>query len=148
MENLVLEMTNLLSNKKLVYENVESDRDYSGGGWYSDIKCSLTLYDNKSFEAKKQIFSSVTGGGLSLPRESNEVKYGYWKIQYEFPNLYLVLHYENGEEEFLETKSLGVGLQRVGQKTWNRYRLEQNYLVKKLTIILEEILFGTVFSYS
>src|SRR6478672_1172048 len=124
MENLVLEMTNLLSNKKLVYEKVESDRDYSGGGWYSDLKYSLILYGDKSFQAKKQSFSSVSGGGLSLPRESNEVKYGYWKIQYEFPNLYLVLRYENGEEEFLETKSLGVGLQRVGNQTWNRYRLE------------------------
>lgn len=124
MENLILEMTNLLTNKKLVYENVESDRDYSGGGWYSDVKFCLTLYDDKSFEAKKETFTSVTGGGLSLPRESREVKYGYWNIQYEFPNLYLVLKYENGEQEFLETKSLGAGLQRVGNKTWNRYRLE------------------------
>ncbi len=124
MENVVLEMTNLLTNKKLVYENVESDRDYSGGGWYSDIKFCLTLYGDKSFEAKKETFTSITGGGLSLPRESREVKYGYWNIQYEFPNLYLVLKYENGEQEFLETKSLGTGLQRVGNKTWNRYRLE------------------------
>lgn len=124
MEHLINEMTDLLTNKKLVYENVESDRDYSGGGWYSDVKFCLILYGDKSFEAKKESFTSVTGGGLSLPRESNEVKYGYWKIQYQFPNLYLVLQYQNGEEEFLETRSLGVGLQRVGNKTWNRYRLE------------------------
>lgn len=124
MENLVLEMTNLLLNKKLVYEKVESDRDYSGGGWYSDLKFSITLYGDKTFEANKQTFTSVTGGGLSLPRETNKVKYGYWKIEYKYPNLLLVLQYENGLEELLETESLGVGLQRVGNQTWNRYRLE------------------------
>jgi hypothetical protein len=124
MENLVLEMTNLLLNKKLVYEKAESDRDYSGGGWYSDVKLSIILYADKSFEAKKQTFSSVSGGGLSLPSESNEVKYGYWCIDYKYPNLLLVLRYENGLEELLETESLGIGLQRIGNQTWNRYRLE------------------------
>ncbi len=123
MDYLITKMIDTLSDKKLVHEAVNSDRDYSGGGWYSDVKVSIFLYHDKTFKYLKQSFSSVSGGGLFLPNESNEVDYGSWDIEYFNFITYLVLKYNNGTEKHYETENLGVGLQRIGNQTWNRYRL-------------------------
>ena len=124
MENRVLEMIDILSNKKLIREKVNSDRDYSGGGWFDEKKETLFLCSDKSFAFVIESFSSVSSGGFSLPSQSRNEYFGTWNIIEEDFTLFLMLRYQDGSLEKIQTRSLGRGLQELNYITWNRYLME------------------------
>lgn len=124
MDSLISGMVTTLSNKVLKLERANSDRDYSGGGWYEEISHAMYLYSDRSFRYKIESFRSVTGGGLSLPSQSREEYFGTWKVTYEDFKTYLIFTFEDNSQQVFETENLGTGLQRLNDQTWNRYLIE------------------------
>lgn len=124
MSYLVEQMIGVLSNKKLKKQKVNSDRDYSGGGWFDERTETLYLCSDKSFAFIIESFSSVSSGGLYLPSQSRKEYYGYWDILEENFTTYLVLFHQDGSQEKLQTRNLGTGLQELNYQTWNRYVME------------------------
>lgn len=124
MSYLAQQMIDILSNRKLKRQAVNSDRDYSGGGWFDEKTESLFLCSDKSFAYVIESFSSVSSGGLFLPSQSRNEYFGSWDVIYENFNWYLMLYYQNGSQEKLQTRNLGYGLQELNYQTWNRYLME------------------------
>ncbi|WP_343698063.1 hypothetical protein [Flavobacterium sp.] len=121
MSYLVNQMINTLSNKVLRLERANSDRDYSGGGWYEEIKYAIYLYSDFSALYVKESFRSVSGGGLSLPSQSSQRDNGNWDVCEENGKIYLEVIFDDGSRQKLETENLGTGIQKLGDHIWNRY---------------------------
>lgn len=124
MSYLAQQMIGVLSHKKLKKERVNSDRDYSGGGWFDEKTESIFLCSDKSFAFIIESFSSVSSGGFSMPSQSRNEYFGTWDVIEENGTLYLMLFYQDGSQEKLQTKNLGTGLQQLNYQTWNRYLIE------------------------
>lgn len=124
MSYLAQQMIEVLSNKKLKKERVNSDRDYSGGGWFDEKTESLFLCSDKSFAFVVESFSSVSSGGFSMPSQSRNEYFGSWDVTEENGVFYLWLFHQDGSQEKLQTRNLGTGLQELNYQTWNRYRME------------------------
>ena len=121
MSYLIQQMISTLSNKVLRLQNVKSDNDESGGGWYEDIYYAMFLYSDFSFKYVVETFRSVSGGGLSMPYQNREEYFGNWKITYENFTTYITFTFEDYSQQKYETQNLGTGLQKMGEHTWNRY---------------------------
>jgi hypothetical protein len=124
MDYIVSNMVNTLSDKVLKFERVNSDRDYSGGGWFDEVSHAIYLYSDMSFRYVINTFRSVSGGGLSLPYQNKEEYIGLWKITYQDFKTYLVFTFDDGSQQKYETQNLGTGLQRLNDQTWNRYLIQ------------------------
>lgn len=118
------EMTAILSNRVLKLERANSDRDYSGGGWYEEINHAMYLYPDMSFRYRIESFRSVTGGGLSLPHQSENEYLGTWEVTNENFKMYLIFTFEDNSQQKFETENLGTGMQRLNDQTWLRYLIE------------------------
>jgi hypothetical protein len=121
MSFLVDQMINALSNKVLRLEKANSDRDYSGGGWYEEIKYAIFLYSDFSAVYIKESFRSASSGGLYIPNQSSQKDIGNWNICEEFGKIYLEVIFDDNSRQKLETQNLGPGLQKLGDHVWNRY---------------------------
>lgn len=121
MSYLVNQMINSLSNKVLRQESAKSDRDYSGGGWYEEIKHAIYLYSDFSAMYTKESFRSISAGGLYAPNQSSEKQIGTWSISEENGKVYLEMIFEDNFRHKLETKDLGTGVQEVCGEIWKRY---------------------------
>lgn len=124
MDYIITGMVNTLSNKVLKLERANSDRDYSGGGWYDEVSHAMYLYSDMTFRYKIESFRSVSGGGLSLPYHNKEEYLGFWSVTYENFKTYLIFTFEDNSQQKFETENLGIGLQRLDSQTWNRYLME------------------------
>ena len=114
-------MIQSLSNKVLRLEKANSDRDYSGGGWYQEVKYEIYLYADFTAVYIKESFSSVSGGGLYLPNQSSDKEYGNWNVLEENGKVYLEMIFDDNSRQKLETQNLGTGIQKLGDQIWNRY---------------------------
>lgn len=121
MSYLVNQMIQSLSNKVLRLEKANSDRDYSGGGWYQEVKYEIYLYADFTAVYIKESFSSVSGGGLYLPNQSSDKEYGNWNVLEENGKVYLEMVFDDNSRQKLETQNLGTGIQKLGDQIWNRY---------------------------
>lgn len=121
MSALVNQMINSLSNRVLRLEKANSDRDYSGGGWYEEMKYAIFLYSDFTSVYVLESFSSVSGGGLYLPNQNTQKHSGTWNICEENGKLYLELIFDDNSRQRLETENLGYGIQKLGDQVWNRY---------------------------
>ena len=121
MSALINQMINSLSNRVLRLEKVNSDRDYSGGGWYEEMKYAIFLYSDFTSVYVLESFSSVSGGGLYLPNQNTQKHSGTWNICQENGKLYLELVFDDNSRQKLETENLGYGIQKLGDQVWNRY---------------------------
>lgn len=121
MSYLVNQMIQSLSNKVLRLEKANSDRDYSGGGWYEEVKYEIYLYADFTAVYIKESFSSVSGGGLYLPNQSSDKEYGNWNVLEENGKVYLEMIFDDNSRQKLETQNLGTGIQKLGDQIWNRY---------------------------
>lgn len=117
-------MIEVLSNKKLKKQKVNSDRDYSGGGWFDEKTETLYLSSNKTFAFIIESFSSVSSGGMYLPSHGRSEHYGYWDVIEENFTTYLLLFHQDGSQEKLQSKNLGRGLHELNHQAWNRYIME------------------------
>jgi hypothetical protein len=124
MTYLAQQMIGILSDRKLKKESVNSDRDYSGGGWFDEKTESLFLCSDKSFAFIIESFSSVSSGGFSMPSQSRNEYFGSWDVIEENDVLYLLLLHQDGSQEKLQTRNLGAGLQQLNNQTWHRYLIE------------------------
>lgn len=124
MSAFIQNMTDILSDKILKLERVNSDRDYSGGSWYDDVVHAMYLYADMTFRYKIESYRSVSVAGYSLPQQNESEYLGTWKITYENFKTYLVFTFEDNSQQKYETENLGVGLQKLGEQVWNRYRME------------------------
>lgn len=114
-------MINSLSNKVLKFEKANSDRDYSGGGWYEEEKYQIYLYADFSAVYIRESFRSVSGGGLYLPNQSSTKEYGKWNICEENGKLFLEMIFDDNSKAKLETENLGTSIQKLGDHIWNMY---------------------------
>ncbi|WP_143395020.1 hypothetical protein [Flavobacterium lindanitolerans] len=117
----VNQMIATLSNRVLRFEKANSDRDYSGGGWYEETKYALFLYPDFTVLYILESFSSVSGGGLYLPNKNTQEYKGTWNVCEENQKICLHLTFEDNSSQKIETENLGYGIQKLGNQVWNRY---------------------------
>jgi len=116
-------LTAVLGGKVLKREQNQSDRDYSGGGFYSEQSESIALYADATFRYEKRSFSSVSGGGLSLPSERKHVETGTWVVEaVDGEDARLVLRKGRAIFKSWETSDGGTGVQYLDGVRWARYR--------------------------
>lgn len=121
MNPAINQMINTLSNRVLRFEKANSDRDYSGGGWYEEQKYAIFLYPDFTSVYILESFSSVSGGGLYLPNQNTQKYDGRWNVCEENEKLYLELIFDDNSSQKLETENLGYGIQKLGDQVWKRY---------------------------
>jgi hypothetical protein len=124
MSNEVQEVIKILSDRKLQKQTINSDRDYSGGGWFDEKTKTIILCSDNSFAYIVQSFVSVTGGSMSLPSQSRNEYFGTWSVTLENGTLYLILNYQDGSQEKLQTRNLGFGSQEINYEAWGRFLIE------------------------
>lgn len=117
-------MIAVLSNKILRKESIDSDRDYSGGGYFSEIRHSRYLYADMTFRYDIETHSGLSSGGLYLPNQSSKEYFGVWDVIVDNYKYLLVFTYDNYSTEKFETENLGTGLQRLNNETWNRFLMQ------------------------
>ncbi len=101
----------------------QSDRDYSGGGFYSEQSESISLYADATFRYEKRSFSSVSGGGLSFPCERKLAETGTWSVQMIGDDARLVLRKGAAIFRSWKTRDGGTGVQYLDGVLWSRYRM-------------------------
>jgi hypothetical protein len=116
-------LTSILRGKKLQHEENQSDRDYSAGGFYSEKSEAIYLFADQTFRYEKRTFSSVSGGGLSLPSESKRTAEGNWAVEMVAGEPHLVLRKDESVIESWRTSDGGVGVQYLNGVRWNRYKM-------------------------
>lgn len=116
-------MTAVLSGKILKRVHNQSDRDYSGGGFYSEQSESISLYADATFRYQKRSFSSVSSGGLSLPCERKWVETGTWSVELAGNDARLVLRKGGTMFRSWKTSDGGTGVQYLDGTRWERYRM-------------------------
>ena len=116
-------LTSILRGKKLQREENQSDRDYSGGGFYSEKSEAIYLFADQTCRHEKRTFSSVSGGGLSLPSESKRTTEGRWAVEIVAGMPHLVLRKDGSVVESWRTRDGGVGVQYLNGVRWGRYKM-------------------------
>ena len=116
-------LTAVLSGKILKRVQNQSDRDYSGGGFYSVQSESISLFADATFRFEKRSFSSVSSGGLSLPCERKLVEIGTWAVECAGDDACLVLRKGNAVFRTWKTRDGGTGVQYLDGTPWERYRM-------------------------
>lgn len=93
-------------------------------GYYWEKTRSLYLYDDLSFRFVIHTMSSVSGGGLSMPSENQEVAEGRWTVEIRGFSPYLVLKQDGAEVLSWKSENGGQGLHYLDGEAWDRYRIE------------------------
>ena len=122
-KNQLESLTAVLSGKILKRAQNQSDRDYSGGGFYSEQSESISLYADATFRYEKRSFSSVSGGGLSFPCERKLAETGTWSVQMIGGDARLVLRKGAAIFRSWKTRDGGTGVQYLDGVLWSRYRM-------------------------
>jgi len=123
---LVAQMTSMLKGKVLRRDENQSDRDYSGGGFFWERNRAIYLYDNGAFEYQDKVFQSISSGGLSLSSPTDRVdrRTGQWAIEAYGQLVYLVLK-SNSETLFsIRTDTGPQGIQILDGEAWHRYLIQ------------------------
>lgn len=113
----------VLRGKILKREQNRSDRDYSGGGFYSEQSESIRLYADSTFRYENRSFSSVSGAGLSLPCERTHAEAGTWAVEPAGNGARLVLRKGRAIFKSWETTDGGTDVQFLDGRRWGRYRM-------------------------
>ena len=121
--NRIETLTAVLSGKILKRAQNQSDRDYSGGGFYSEQSESIALYADATFRYEKRSFSSVSAGGMSLPCERKTAEIGTWSVQVTRDDARLVLCKGGAIFRSWKTRDGGTGVQYLDGVLWSRYRM-------------------------
>ena len=116
-------MTAVLSGKRLRRMHNQSDRDYSGGGFYSEQSESISLYADATFRYEKRSYSSVSSGGLSLPCERKWVENGTWSVELAGDDARLLLRKGGTIFRSWKTRDGGIGVHFLDGIRWERYRM-------------------------
>ena len=117
-------LTAVLSGKKLQRERNQSDRDYTGGGFYDEESETLYLFVDGTFRYEKRSFRSVSGGRLALsPSEHKKTDAGTWAVELVRDEPHLVLKTGGSVRKSWQTRDGGVGVQYLDGERWNRYRM-------------------------
>lgn len=93
-------------------------------GYYWEKTRSLYLYGNLNFRYVIHTMSSVSGGGLSMPSENEEVAEGRWSIRMVGFTPHLVLLQDGNEVLSWRSENGGQGLHYLDGEAWDRYRIE------------------------
>jgi hypothetical protein len=117
------QLISTLRGKKLQREENQSDRDYSGGGFYSEMSDAIYLFADRTFRKERRVFSSISGGGLSRPSESMSVAEGRWTVEMVDGAPHLVLRSEGSVIASWRTRDGGVGVQYLDGVRWGRYKM-------------------------
>ena len=120
---LVENLTAVLSGKILKRSQNQSDRDYSGGGFYNERSETLSLYADGSFRYQQCSFSSVSSGGLSFPYERKSTETGTWSVEFAGDDARLVLRKGGTLFKSWKTTDGGTGVQYLDSTRWARYRM-------------------------
>ncbi len=116
-------LPSILGGKKLQREENQSNRDYSGGGFYSEKSEAIYLFADHTFRHEKRTFSSVSGGRLSLPSESKRTAEGKWAVEMVAGESHLVLRKDGSVVESWRTSDGGMGVQYLNGVRWSRYKM-------------------------
>jgi hypothetical protein len=77
---LLTRLTDDLTGKVLRLAENKHDRDYSGGGFYYEIRKTLFLFADGTFRYEQHSSTRVSSGGLSLPSQRDTTDRGTWKV--------------------------------------------------------------------
>jgi len=114
----------VLRGKKLQREQNQSDRDYSGGGFYHEASETLHLLPDHTFRYKKRRFSAISGSGLALPpSEQTRTEEGIWAVEIIAGAPHLVLRMDGSVCKSWRTRDGGMGVQYLDSERWERYKM-------------------------
>ena len=117
-------LTAVLRGKKLQREKNQSDRDYSGGGFYYEESETLYLFADHRFRYEKRRSSSVSGTGLARPPSENKrAEEGAWAVEILKGAPHLVLRMDGSVYKIWRTRNGGVGVQYLDSERWERYKM-------------------------
>jgi hypothetical protein len=78
-----------------------SDRDYSGGGYYQELRRDLQLHPDGSYRLDERGFSRVSAGGMSSMLPIARSRTGRWSVTAARDKAWLGLSSEGGRELYL-----------------------------------------------
>jgi hypothetical protein len=117
-------LTAVLRGKKLQREQNQSDRDYSGGGFYDEESETLHLFADHTFRYEKRRFSAISSGGFALPpSEPKKTEEGTWAVEIIEGAPHLVLRMDGSVCKSWRTRDGGVGVQYLDSERWERYKM-------------------------
>jgi hypothetical protein len=117
-------LTAVLRGKKLQREQNQSDRDYSGGGFYHEATETLHLFADYTFQYEKRRFSAISSGSLALPpSEQTRTEEGIWAVEILEGAPHLVLRMDGSVCKSWRTRDGGVGVQYLDNERWERYKM-------------------------
>jgi hypothetical protein len=120
----VQSLTDVLRGKKLQRERNQTDRDYSGGGFYYEESETLHLFADHTFRYEKRKSSSVSGTGHALkPSENKRTEEGTWAVEMLNGAPHLVLRMDGSVFKSWRTRNGGVGVQYLDSERRQRYKL-------------------------
>jgi hypothetical protein len=116
-------LSEMLASKVLKRSTNQGDSGY-GSSSYLERTEAISLYSDHTFVWRKESFSSVSSGGLSMPSEQKRSTSGQWTAQIVEGKPALVLW--NGDElvTWWHARSGGSGIQYLDQDRWERYKME------------------------
>lgn len=114
-----------LLGKVLRREENSFDRDYGGGSSFYEKSVAIFLYPDDTFRFETKTFSSLSGGGLSLPSESRREASGRWRVAASGDQPALQLELPDGQVFATWTLRNGApqGIEYLDGEPWNRYRI-------------------------
>ena len=117
-----------LLGKVLRREENSFDRDYSGGSSFSEKSMAIFLYKDNTFLFQVKSFSSLSGGGLSLPSESKRDTSGTWKVVASGSNPALELKLDDGQVlgTWILQTAARQGVEYLDGQPWNRYLIRES----------------------
>ncbi len=89
----------LRSSRFTLSENA-SDRDYSGGGYYQEIRRDLQLFPDGTFRLDERGFSRVSAGGMSSMLPISRSRTGRWSVTAVREKAWLRLSGEDADESY------------------------------------------------
>lgn len=98
---LVEQWTTRLRRSRFTLSENAFDRDYSGGGYYQEVRRDLQLHPDGTFRLDERGFSRVSAGGMSSMLPISRSRTGQWSVTAARETAWLRLSSEGGNELYV-----------------------------------------------
>ena len=89
-----------LRRSRFTFNDNAADRDYSGGGYYQEVRRDLQLYPDGTFRLDERGFSRVSAGGLSSMLPISRSRTGRWSVTATREKAWLMLSSDEGNSTY------------------------------------------------
>jgi hypothetical protein len=114
---LVEQWTARLRRSRFTLSENAFDRDYSGGGYYQEVRRDLQLHPDGTFRLDDRGFSRVSAGGMSSMLPISRSRTGRWSVTATREKAWLMLSSDAGNELYVLS---GAGSTMLLDGRWQR----------------------------